>query len=102
MVKKRIATGNVSRDEEQAGRVDGAARATEPTASRLAAEYAQFRDREDEKALLKRLQRWSSQDFQKETSAENDFVRILFTLTWGYREADCTHWTRKSQWRNGR
>lgn len=53
-------------------------------ASHLAAEYAQFRGSEDDKGLRARLQNWASKDFQKETSAESDFVQILFAQTWGY------------------
>jgi hypothetical protein len=53
-------------------------------ASHLAAEYAQFRGSDDDKGLRERLQHWASKDFQKETSAESDFVQILFTQTWGY------------------
>ena len=53
-------------------------------ASHLAAEYAQFRGSEDDNGLRERLQHWASKDVQKETSAESDFVQILFTQTWGY------------------
>lgn len=53
-------------------------------ASHYAAEYAQFRDSDEEKNLVERLRNWAERRFQKETAAENTFVDIFFKDTWGY------------------
>lgn len=53
-------------------------------ASHYAAEYAQFRDSAEEKALAERLKNWAERQFQNETAAENTFIDIFFKDTWNY------------------
>lgn len=47
-------------------------------------EFSEFRDSPEEHALVKRLEKWASKSFQKETSAEAAFLNIFFEETWGY------------------
>jgi hypothetical protein len=50
-------------------------------------DYEQFKDSDDEQALLERLRRWSERTDLKETSAQSAFITEFFERTWGYWEA---------------
>ena len=49
-----------------------------------ARDYEMFRDSDDEKSLLRRLENWSKRKDLKETSAEQAFIEEFFHDTWGY------------------
>jgi SAM-dependent methyltransferase len=48
-------------------------------------EFQAFQNSVGEKALIARLEKWSSKGFQKETSAEGAFTSVFLEDTWGYR-----------------
>lgn len=48
------------------------------------AEYKAYLESGSDQALQTRLKNWADKEFQKETKAEQSFVQLFFSETWGY------------------
>ena len=47
-------------------------------------DYAAFRESQEAKALVKRINHWAAKHRQKETTAESTLIDVFFKETWGY------------------